>query len=365
MKQALSFIISFFLLATTAFSQTIEGDKLLDLIGKPITDPLFQQLKTQEKFYTDAWDDKLTIYITRSKDIITDIELQNGKKKYSSQERYGYYTKLLPLELSWKMNRSDLNAKLGKPTLVSIAMNFSDYIYNGKKIRVFFEEDKPVSINYALLNTNTIPETTVPPPISKPVQAPVVISPTNSWIIKLDAYKNATVNWGALKQLITSTKNLQPFIGKDSVDYIGQVYYSTPYKIEGFDRSAVKRYKKKDKWYYEAFLKLGSDSEVVRKTFFSLYDELKKTFTENTGEDFILGASAEKSISVDPMNWLAQWSLYSNYKILPVGLPTVKIALMLSGMKNVFKNNAMEYVFKIYVFDGDHSFDFFTWNTPY
>lgn len=361
MKKFLSLIFSFSLLSTASFSQNnIEGDQLLQLVGKPITDPLFQQLKIQETFYTDAWDDKLTIYIVRTAGQITEIELQNGKKRYGTETRYGVYTKQLPMQLNWNMTEADFTARFNRPVIVSTAMGFNDYLYNGWKIRVFFENTKPVSISFLRSDQ------------SAPVQTPSTIKSepqgsqnTGTSILKLDV-ANATVqvNWPALKQLIISCSDLKPYTGTESTDYIGQVYYSTPYKAEGFNRSAIKYYKEKQQWYYEAFYKMGSDSDQVRKTFFALYNALKKTIKENSGDDFILGSSAKKSISESPMNWLAQWTLYSQYKTLPAGLGKVKIAIMLSGMKNSFKNDAMEYTFKIYIFDKDLSFDVFTWDKP-
>ena len=56
MRTVITFI-AFLLLQGVASAQSLEGDKLLTLIGKPVSDPMFQDLKKQETFYTDAWDE--------------------------------------------------------------------------------------------------------------------------------------------------------------------------------------------------------------------------------------------------------------------------------------------------------------------
>jgi len=186
-----------------------------------------------------------------------------------------------------------------------------------------------------------------------------------SSVIKLDAVNaKAEVNWTALKQLIINSNSLKKITGKDSVDYIGQVYYSTAYKTEGFERTSIKRIKENNQWYYESFYKTSADSNQVRKIFFALYDALKKTIKDNTADDFILASSAKKSISESPMNWLVQWTLFSNYKTLPQGLGKIRIALMLSGMKNSFNKNIMEYTMKIYLSGEKIEYNFFTWDKP-
>ena len=188
---------------------------------------------------------------------------------------------------------------------------------------------------------------------------------TDNTVIRINI-SNATaqVNWPALKQLISAAKNLKPLTGKDSVDYTGQVYYATSYKTEGFDRSAIKRIKRNGQWYYESFYKSAADSNQVRKIFFALYDGLKRGIKENTADDFILASSAKRSISENPVNWLIQWTLAKNYKTLPPGLGNIKIGLVLTGMKNAFKNNAMEYTIKLYVYENELSYDLYTWDKP-
>ncbi len=185
------------------------------------------------------------------------------------------------------------------------------------------------------------------------------------WLIKLDTAKITTeVNWPILRNLIISTKNLRLYTGSDSTDYIRQVYYSTPHKALGFERTAIKREKQNGNWHYEAFLKTSTDSNKVRRIFFSLYNALKKTVSDNTGNDFILASSAKYPISAKTMNWLAQWTLYSGYKGLVPGLEKVKIALLLSGSDNAFKPGQRDYTIKIFVFDKDTNIDFFTWDKP-
>jgi len=184
-------------------------------------------------------------------------------------------------------------------------------------------------------------------------------------VIKLDAANATTeVSWPALKQLLVNSNSLKKLAGRDSVDYTGQVYYNTAYKTEGFERTAIKRIKSNNQWYYESFYKTSADSNLVRRIFFALYEALKKNIKENTGDDFILASSAKRSISESPVNWLVNWTLATNYKTLPAGLSKTRIALMLTGMKNSFKKNAMEYTIKIYVSGEKIEYDFFTWDKP-
>lgn len=192
-----------------------------------------------------------------------------------------------------------------------------------------------------------------------------LFSQTNpNWIIKIDDNGNAQVNWQTFRQLIISGSNLKPFTGDDSTDYIGEVYYNTDWKVDGFERSAIKRIKDSSQWYYESFFKIAKDSNMARNIFVSIYNELKKTISYNTGDDFIFGVIAEKPLSQSPMNWLAQWSLYSGYKTLPAGLPKVRIALLLSGSANVFADNQMEYTLKLYIINSNVQYDIFTWDEP-
>jgi hypothetical protein len=193
----------------------------------------------------------------------------------------------------------------------------------------------------------------------------VNFAPNTTPVIKLDAVNAvAEVNWPALKHLLVNSSNLKKIAGRDSVDYIGQVYYSTAYKTEGFERTAVKRIKSNNQWYFESFYKSSADSNLVRKIFFALYEALKKNIKENSQDDFILASSAKRSISESPMNWLVQWTLATNYKTLPAGIGKPRIALMLTGMKNAFKKNAMEYTIKIYLSGEKIEYDFFTWDKP-
>jgi hypothetical protein len=361
MKKATT-VFSFLLLSVCLFAQTIEGDQLLTLLGKETSDPLFKQLKTQDKFFTDAWDENLSIYIIRTGTTITGIELQNGKKRQSTQERYGTYLHKLPLGLHWGMTMTDIEKIIGQPTLKIPAGGFNDYASGGWKLRVYYENEKPVSISFS--------KGTTPGEVKTPVKQPVAPTPpstasTGDWLIKFDTTAITTeFNWPVLRKLIISTTNLKPMTGNDSVDYIGQVYYSTPHKAIGFARTAIKRRKKAQTWHYECFLKTSSDSNKVRNLFFSIYDALKKTMKDNTGDDFILASSAREPISAETMNWLAQWTLYSNYKGLVPGLGKIRIALLLTGMDNAFKKGQRDYTLKFFIMDKDTEIDFFTWDTP-
>lgn len=362
-------IIFVFGVSPFSYSQSvIEGDQLLQLIGMPVSDPLFTQLKTQESFLTDAWDKNFTVYISRIGDIITEIDIQNGKQRYGSKDRYGYYKRLLPLGLDWTMRTEDFEKKLGTPVLKNSTMNFHDHQSGNLQIRVYYENDTPVSITLSKLRNYT---TTSPKPVIKnhtPVNAtpvPVMVSPSD-WVIKTDTTTLTTqVNWAALRQLIISTNNLQAFTSKDSVDYIGQMYYGTPYKSVGFERTAIKRLKKTNRWHYEAFISMTTaDTMKVSGIFLSMYQALKKTIKDSTGDDFILASVAKDPLSVSPMNWMAQWTLYSNYKGLVPGLNKVKIAILLSGTKAFMEKGKLRYTIKFYVLDKDTPVDFFTWNTP-
>lgn len=236
---------------------------MLALIGKPISDPFSQQFRQQEGFpvTSDNWNSSFTVYTDYGYEAVKKIslvQLLNGQKKFQSEERYGYYRKQLPLQLSWQLSRSACEARIGSPVKIwpSSPTTF-DYAKAGWKIRIEYENNLPVMMNfqkdadYKPISSNT------------PIKADTV----NGLI---------TVNWPAFKTLITSCNKLNLLSGKDSVDYYGQVYYATPYKVDGFLRTAIKHIKKTNEWYYEAYLKPGSDSEKVRKVFGSLYREFKQ-----------------------------------------------------------------------------------------
>lgn len=347
----------------TVLAQTIEGNRLLDLLNKPVSDPLFKQLKLQENFYTDAWDQQFTIYISRnSSDVITEVELENKKKRYGSEERYGRYNRKLPLELNWDMKAADFEAKLGRPTLVSTNMNFSDYSSGGLKLRIFYENSVPVSISFSKPSGTPVTATPVTPTVTpKPQPQPGNIK-TGALLSIVNG--RATLNWDIMESMINNFHSMQSFAGKDSTDYIGQVYYSSLATMPGFQRAAVKRVKRDGRWYFEAFLKVEADSNKARDIFFQVYDELKAKFKDRGGDDFILASVAKKSLSESPVNWMAQWSLYSRYKNFAPGLNKVKVMWFLSGMSNAFKDNRMDYTFKFYLIDDRTEVDFFTWDTP-
>lgn len=350
------------LLYSTSFAQPIQGDRLLDLVGKPVSDPLFRQLKQQETFYTDAWDQNFTIYISRENDVITEVELENGKLRYgSAAERYGYYKKPMPMQLTWAMTPDDFAAKLGSPTLTSTKMNFSDYRSRGWKIRIFYEGKTAVSICYSKPADGYTPSTPVVKPApAEPVKAGNI---KTGWLLKLENDK-ASFNWDVFESVINNYNSLKKMTGRDSTDYIGQVYYTSQVTLPGFERTALKRVKKDGRWYFEGFFKVAGDSNRARNLFFEVYDVIKASMKEHYGDDFILASVAKKPISQSPVNWMAQWSLYTNYKKFAPGLPKIKMMWFISGMKNVFKNDQMEYTFKLYIFDGDMEVDFFTWNEP-
>ncbi len=356
MKCSAIFLFFFVSLAAGSSAQTIEGDQLLQLIGQPVSSPLFQQLKTQENFYTDHWDSKLSIYIvTQDEKLIREVELQNGKSTY------GIYTRKLPLGMTWQTNRTAIEQAFGKPVLSIADMNLADYTKDGWTVRVAYDANgKPLSYNYSK------PAVAATSPVFK--SAPVVTNtaaPADKWMIRLDTTnKTASVNWPALQYMIISIRNLMPLTDRDSVDYIGQMYYATPYKVVGFKRSALMRQKSKNQWHFESFYKTSADSNTVRRIFFAVYNALKDAFKQNTGDEFILASTAKGHLSDKTVNWMAQWSLFSGYKGLVPGLPTVKVNFLLSGMQNVFRNNEMDYTLKLTVFAGDYDVDFFTWDKP-
>jgi hypothetical protein len=338
-----------------SFSQnTIQGDRLLELIGKPLSDQFCQQFRQQENFASEYWNNDFTVYLDygySSDKKIAQVQLLNGQKKFQSEQRFGYYRKQLPLQLYWTMSRSACETKLGAPVKIwPSSPNTLDYAYSGWKIRIEYENNFPVMINFQK-DPNYVPK---PKPFMSsltPIQADTVTGV-------------ATINWPTLKKLITSCNQLKLFTGKDSVDYMSQVYYATPYKVDGFLRTAIKRTKKTNEWFYEAYVKAGSDSEKVRTIFISLYNQLKQVIKDSTGNDFFVVGVAKDPISKSPVNWLITWSLSPAYKILPPGLGKIRITLMLTGMQDAFKNNAMDYTIKIYIADHDVKFDFWGWDTP-
>ena len=368
------FAFLFFLaVSVTAVAQTIEGDKLLELLGKKVSDPLFTSLKTQETFYTDAWDEDFTIYTTRDGDLISAVELENGKLRYGSQtQRYGRYARTLPLQLRWTMSRAELDAKLGTPVLVSTSMNFSDYKTGNWKLRIFYEKDQPVSIEYRR-NEQPLAGTAanIPAPSAnkpKPAGQPAVTqtqTPVNAGaLLKLVNENKAELNWELFKNMINSYHSLSKFAGVDSVDYIGEVYYSSLAKVEGFDRTAIKRRKRDNKWYMDAFIKIKNDDKKASNMFFAVYDGIKNSIKEHVGDDFILASKGGDSIRKSPVNWMAMWTLYSGNKSFTPGLGKVQVVLLLSGLKSFMKENELDYTLKLYICDPDVKIDFFTWDTP-
>jgi hypothetical protein len=355
MKKITCIILIILFCNNNSFSQnTIQGDRLLEIIGKPVSDPLVQQFRQQEGFTTDYWNNDFTIYTDYGYSgdrQIAVVQLLNGQKKFQSEQRYGYYRKQLPLQLSWAMSRSTCEAKLGAPVKIwPSSPNTLDYAYAGWKIRIEYENNLPVMINFQK------------DPDYVPKPRPILSSTTP---IKVDtADGSVIVNWLVLKKLITSCSKLKSFTTKDSVDYMSQVYYATPYKVDGFLRTAIKHTKKTNEWFYEAYLKAGSDSEKVRTIFRSLYNDLKQVLKDSTGSDFLAIGVAKDYISESPMNWLVGWTLSPSYKVLPAGLGSIKITLLLSGMKDSFKKNVMDYTIKIYIANYDVRFDFWGWDKP-
>ena len=329
----------------------IQGDQLLQLIGRPLPDPLYQQFLQQEGFTANNnyWNRDFTVYLNNDysdQKKITEVQLLNGQKRYQSEERYGYYRRQLPLQLSWSMSRAACELLLGYPVRTwPSSPNVLDYARHGWLIRIEYENNLPIMMNFQL--------------------DPDHVRMGSSTAIKVDTSKGTVeINWPVLKKLIISSSKLQTLTNKDSVDYIGQVYYGTAYKTAGFLRTAIKRVKKTNEWFYESYMKPGSDSIKVRRLFLSLYNELKKVFKDSTGNDFTLVAIAEDPISKSPMNWLVSWNLFSAYKTLPPGIGNAKLSLMLTGMKDVFKNGAMDYTLKIYIADHHVKYDFWGWDDP-
>ncbi len=151
MKIIIAFFASIILLQTSSFSQhVIEGDELLTLIGKPLSHPLFQQLKAQESFISDAWDSENTLYIYHYEDQILEIEFQNGKLQYQSADRYGIYRKKLPLKLYWSMTPDAIEKVLGKTVLVNEESGTREYNYLQWRIKFSFENDKIVAVGFKI-----------------------------------------------------------------------------------------------------------------------------------------------------------------------------------------------------------------------
>jgi hypothetical protein len=374
MKYITSFIV-FFFIHVCCFAQIIEGDRLLDLPGKSTKDPMFTLLKKQETFYTDAWDEDFTIYIGTDAGMIISVELQNGKLRYgSATERYGRYANTLPLQLKWTMDRAAFESKLGAPTLVSTKMNFSDYQSGNWQLRIFFEGDKPVSIEYkprnkpaaaALVAASASTKIVTQPGANKPPAAVSTLPDVKAGsLIRLVNDNKAELDWELFKNMINNYKSLSKFAGTDSVDYIGEVYYSSLAKAEGFDRTAIKRRKRDNKWYFDAFIKIKNDDKKAANIFYAMYDGIKNTIKANVGDDFILASKGGDSIRNSPVNWMAMWTLYSGNKTFTPGLGKVQVVLLLSGLKSFMKENEMDYTLKLYICDPDVKIDFFTWDTP-
>ena len=362
MKFISCLIIAMITFINGGFAQSsIEGDQLLSVLGKSPSDPLFVQLKTQETFYTDAWSADFSIYAAINDNVIQKVELQNGKLRSGTSERYGVYKKQLPMQLNWNMNAAEFKEKLG-PGISNTIMPFTDYTHNGYDIRIFFEQNKATAIGFALSKGKSLA-------ITKVLSQTSAVNFSNSIAYAApltfdSASATASVNWSALKSLIISSGTLLTKAGHDSVDYIGEVYYSTPWKVQGFERTAIKRIKRSNIIYYESFFKTQADTEKVRSMFFALYGALKKTIKDSSGNDFLLASVAKKFISESPVNWLAQWSLNDNYNTLPKGLNKVKLCLMLSGMKDSFEKDKMKYTIKLYLADQEVKYDLFTWDKP-
>ncbi|MGC4099809.1 hypothetical protein [Ferruginibacter sp.] len=184
-------------------------------------------------------------------------------------------------------------------------------------------------------------------------------------IISLDTTTaDATVNWPALKQVLISCNNMQSLCGNDSVEYSVEVFYSTLYKTAGFNRTAIKRVKGTNKWYYESFLKINTDSNKIKDIYAALYNQVNRAFTDYCGDDFSLATSARRPISAPFVTWLAQWSLFSKYQSLPEGLGNLKMGLILSGSDDVLKPGTRKYLIKIYIYNTDVKYDVLNWDKP-
>jgi hypothetical protein len=365
MKKILSFTIILLSLNSHCFSQDLEGDRLLDLIGKSLTDPLYLQLKQQEHFINDYIDQNSSIQVDYAykEKILNSVIFMNGWIGVGSGDKYGAWHKKLPFGLNWTMAVSDLEKKLGKPVSESDYYAIrKDYLYNGWKIKMEFSNNLPVKMAFenpaifakAILNlTNG----------SKPLNPPTAV---NSGIpVKLDANANVEVNWPALKDLITSCNNMKPLTGKDSVDYFGEVFYATPYKVEGFGRTAIKHKRKEQQWYFEAFYKTTADTNQVRKIYMALQNKLDGAIKDNTGDDLTFIVTMKKGLSAPPVTWISGWSLLSTkYTHLPPGLGNVRITLLLVGKKDVFNQGKTEYTIKLYIDNINVKWDFYTWDKP-
>lgn len=149
MKKLLPFLLTLLLLNTNSFSQAIiQGDKLLGVVGRPLTDPLCVQFRQQEDFLSEHWNRSTSVYTDLdSEKMITVIAFMNGKKRFHSEERYGIFTKQLPLHLKWTMTKNELEAITGSPDKTWPA-DVYDYIYGDWRIRAEFENGKLVYLRF-------------------------------------------------------------------------------------------------------------------------------------------------------------------------------------------------------------------------
>ena len=185
-------------------------------------------------------------------------------------------------------------------------------------------------------------------------------------IINIDTATGVTtVNWPQFRDILVSFPNLKAVTGKDSLDYFGEVFYATPYKIAGARRTAIKHKRKEQAWYYESYFEIIGDTMKVKRDIIGLYQALKQSIEANTGTDFNFGAVAKDPISNKDVNWLIQWTLRPTYSSLPKGLGKIRIALLLVRMSSMTDPGIGEYTIKMYIIDKDEvKYNVFGWDEP-
>lgn len=365
MKKLLPFLLVL-LLHTNVFSQDVlQGDHMLDLIGKPLTDPLYLQLKQQEGFINNYIDRNSSVQIDYLYDIslLNSVTFFNGWVGIGSGEKYGTWYKQLPFDLSWNMTIAQMEAKLGKPVYETDYYGLKkDYNYKDWKIKMEFVNGIPVRMTFEneikliLAKANQL--------IERPVITPTNIKNTGIPVNLDTATAAVEVNWPALKDILISCNNLKPYVNSDSVDYFTETYYGTSHKAIGFERTAIKFKKKEQQWYYEAFYKTSGDTIRVRNIFTSLLYYIDKAIKDNTGKDFALIGRQKKPLDASPVVWLYTWTMPLKPANLPEGIGPVKITLLLVGMKNAFKNDTMDYTIKLYIDNSNVKTEVYTWDKP-
>lgn len=133
----ISFLIVTLLFSLLGYSQILQGDQLLTLVGSSINnDKVFKILEgngvkkaTGTKFCSNI----TGIDVTLHGDTIAEVQL------YRSNPVYGRFDKMLPKNLVFGMSLSDIKGVLGKPMVTYTNSGYSEYKIGKVTLTCWFE----------------------------------------------------------------------------------------------------------------------------------------------------------------------------------------------------------------------------------